>query len=87
MLTKVRYIKLIKQGCENMNKEEAVQLVKQAYPGRDIGLVTETEKYFLVDTIAKSKPGSIQLPQYDDGLKGVDKSTKTVFTYNPIRHR
>lgn len=69
-----------------MNKEEAIQLVMNNFPDRDIGTVSENENYFLVNTLSKKKSGILRLVQYNDGLKAVDKKTKQIFTYNPIRH-
>lgn len=71
-----------------MNKEEAVRLVISNYPNRDVDTVTETDKYFLVSIIPKQTNRDIAIRPvfYDDGLIAVDKSTKQVFTYNPIRH-
>ena len=71
-----------------MNKEEAIRLVRSAYPDKDIEKVTETGKYFLVSLLPKSSNRNdvIRLAPFDDGLKAVDKATKKVFTYNPIRH-
>ena len=71
-----------------MLKEEAIRLVQTAYPGKDIGTVTETDKYFLVSLIPKmtNSRNVMRLNPYNDGLKAVDKATKKVFTYNPIRH-
>lgn len=70
-----------------MNKEEAIQLVMNKFPDRDIGTVSENENYFLVNTLSKKKSGNLRLPLYNDGLKAVDKKTGLVFTYNPIRHQ
>lgn len=72
-----------------MNKEEAIRLVIAKYPDRDIDKVVETDKYFLVSMLPKQKNlNSLITPiPYDDGLKAVDKSTKQIFTYNPIRHK
>ena len=71
-----------------MNKEEAIRLIQSAYPDKDIGKVTETERYFLVSVLPKSsnRNGVVRLTPLDDGLKAVVKDTKKVFTYNPIRH-
>ena len=71
-----------------MTKDEAIQLVLSVYPNKNIGKVRETERYFLISVIPKSsnKNGVRRLIPLDDGLKAVDKSTKKVFTYNPIRH-
>jgi len=71
-----------------MNKEEAVRLVMSKYPYRVVDKVTETDKYFLVSIMSKpTKQNVIIRPvAYDDGLIAVDKTTKQVFTYNPIRH-
>lgn len=71
-----------------MNKEEAIRLVMSKYPDRDVEKVTETDKYFLVSMMSKqTKRNVIIRPvSYDDGLMAVDKTTKEVFTYNPIRH-
>lgn len=71
-----------------MNKDEAIQLVRNAYPDKDIEKVTETNKYFLVSILPRSsnRDTVVRLSLFDDGLKAVDKATKEVFTYNPIRH-
>lgn len=69
-----------------MNKEEAIKNVLAKFPDRDIGTVTENDKYFLVNTLSKNTSGNLRLPLYSDGLKAVDKKTGLVFTYNPIRH-
>lgn len=71
-----------------MNKEEAIRLVRAAYPDKDIGKVTETEKYFLVSVFPKlpNRTDVVRLTPFDDGLKAVDKATKKVLTYNPIRY-
>lgn len=71
-----------------MNKEEAIRLVISEYPDRDIDKVSETDKYFLISVIPKrKKQNSIIRPiLVDDGLIAVNKVTKQVFTYNPIRH-
>lgn len=71
-----------------MNKEKAIAIVASKYPDKDIETVTETDKYFLISIIPKRnvQDDSTVLPQSDDGLKAVDKSTGQIFTYNPIRH-
>ncbi len=71
-----------------MNKEEAVRLVMSKYPDRDVDKVTETDKYFLVSIMSKQTNRNVIVRpvSYDDGLIAVDKTTKEVFTYNPIRH-
>lgn len=71
-----------------MNKEEAIKLIMSKFPDRDIDKITETGKYFLVSVMSKQKNqnGLIKTMSVDDGLKAVDKETKQVFTYNPIRH-
>ena len=71
-----------------MKKEEAVRLVLSKHHDRDVDKVTETDKYFLVSLVQKPKnPNMLFRPElYDDGLIAVDKKTKEVFTYNPIRH-
>lgn len=72
-----------------MNKEEAIKLIMSKFPDRDIDKITETGKYFLVSIMSKQKNqnGLIKTMSIDDGLKAVDKETKEVFTYNPIRHK
>lgn len=70
-----------------MKKEEAISLVKVHCPKRVIGNVIETSKYFLVNTMDRTEPAFLTPTPYDDGLKAVDKETKEVFTYNPIRHK
>ena len=71
-----------------MNKEEAISLVISKYPNRDIDKVTETDEYFLVSIMPKENTANVIIRpvSYDDGLLAVDKNTKEVFTYNPIRH-
>lgn len=71
-----------------MNKEDAIRLVRSAYPDKDIGKIRETDRYFLVSVLPRSsnRNGVVRLALFDDGLKAVDKATKKVFTYNPIRH-
>lgn len=72
-----------------MNKEEAIKLIMSKFPNRDIDKITETGKYFLISVMSKQKNqnGLIKTMSIDDGLKAVDKETKEVFTYNPIRHK
>lgn len=72
-----------------MNKEEAIKLIMSKFPDRDIDKITETGKYFLVSIMSKQKNqnGLIKTMSVDDGLKAVDKETKEVFTYNPIKHK
>ena len=71
-----------------MNKEEAIRLVMSKYPDRDVDKVTETDKYFVVSIMSKEAQRNVIIRpvSYDDGLIAVDKTTKQVFTYNPIRH-
>ena len=71
-----------------MNREEATSLVVSKYPDRYVDNVTETDKYFLVSIVSNTvKQNVIIRPiSCDDGLIAVDKNTKEVFTYNPIRH-
>lgn len=70
-----------------MVQAEAIRLIKRKYPDKHIEKVTETKNYFLVSVISKTSndPDVIIPPSYDDGLKAVDKQTKKIFTYNPIR--
>lgn len=70
-----------------MVQAEAIRLIKRKYPDRHIEKVTETKNYFLVSVVKEvsNDPDTIILPNYDDGLKAVDKKTKQIFTYNPIR--
>lgn len=72
-----------------MNKEESIKLIMSKFPDRDIDKITETGKYFLVSIMSKQKNqnGLIKTMSIDDGLKAVDKETKQIFTYNPIRHK
>lgn len=71
-----------------MNKEEAIRLVMSKYRDREVDKVTETDKYFVVSIIPKQAKRNIIIRpiSYDDSLIAVDKTTKQVFTYNPIRH-
>lgn len=71
-----------------MNKDEAINIVMSKYPDREIDNITETDKYFIVNTLPKqkNKNQAIRLVPLNDGLKAVDKKTKQIFTYNPIRH-
>ena len=70
-----------------MKKGEAVVLIMAKYPNHIIDKVTETEKHFLVSIYHKKYKNSegIRPKIVDDGLKAVDKKTKEIFTYNPIR--
>ena len=71
-----------------LKKEEAIEIVKNKFPDRDVDKVTETTNYFLVSIIPKrTNPDAIPMRfLLDDGLLAVDKNTKKVFTYNPLRH-
>lgn len=71
-----------------MKQEEAVNIIASKYPNKDIDKVIETEHYFLVSLVPKNDPESelIRLTPCDDGLKAIEKSSKKIFTYNPIRH-
>lgn len=70
-----------------MKKGEAVVLIMAKYPNHIIEKITETEKYFLVSIYHKKykTQGLIRPMICDDGLKAVNKKTKEIFTYNPIR--
>lgn len=67
-----------------MKQEEAIKLVMSKYPNHDIGQVTETNEYFVINILPKNSGADI--PICDDGLKAVNKATKSIFTYNPIIH-
>lgn len=71
-----------------MNKEEAIKIVEAKFPDQDIDKVTETEKYFLISILPKQKNPKVLIRPVPkaDGLMAVDKASKKVFTYNPIRH-
>lgn len=77
-----------------MQQEEAIGLIKSKYPNHDIGQVTETNEYFVINILPKSNNtdnseteyANIKPPMYDNGLKAVNKVTKSIFTYNPIIH-
>ena len=77
-----------------MQQEEAIKLVKSKYPNHNIGQVTETDEYFVINILPKSNNtntsgdeyDAIELLTCDDGLKAVNKETKSIFTYNPIKH-
>ena len=72
-----------------MKKEEAIKIITDKYPDRNIDKVTETDKYFLISISRKGifEDNVIKPMVCDDGLKAVDKKTKQVFTYNPILHK
>ena len=67
-----------------MTIHEAMRLVSNEFPNRIIDNVTETENYFLVNTIKKKDQGLVVA--LDDGLKAVSKHDKKIFTYNPLKH-
>ena len=67
-----------------MKKEEAIKIITDKYPDCVIGKITETPKYFLINILTNSSNFIQKL--CNDSLKAVDKNTKKVFTYNPIRH-
>lgn len=67
-----------------MKQEEAIKLVMSKYPNHDIGQVTETDEYFVINILPKSNDQDI--PICDNSLKAVNKETKSIFTYNPIIH-
>ena len=70
-----------------MKQEEAIKLVMSKYPKHDIGQVTETDDYFVINIVPKnSKTDTINPPICDNSLKAVNKETKSIFTYNPIIH-
>lgn len=69
-----------------MSKEEAIRLIKIAYPNKEIGNVVEKEKYFVIELLPKMPGNGFLRPvTSDDGLKGVEKQTGKIFTYNPMR--
>jgi hypothetical protein len=71
-----------------MTKQEAIDLITAKYPTFDVDRVTETNRYFLISIIPKTLSARHKdrpMP-YEDGLKAVNKQTKEIFTYNPIRH-
>lgn len=67
-----------------MKQEEAIKLVISKYPNHDIGQVTETDDYFVINIVPKNNDADI--PICDNSLKAVNKETKSIFTYNPIIH-
>lgn len=67
-----------------MKQDEAIKLIMSKYPNHDIGQITETDDYFVVNILPKNN--DIELPLCDDSLKAVNKETKSIFTYNPIKH-
>lgn len=70
-----------------MTKGEAIVLIMAKYPNHIIEKITETEKYFLISIYNKKykTEGTVRPMIMNDGLKAVDKKTKQIFTYNPIR--
>ncbi len=71
-----------------MTENEAVRLVQNKFPNRIIVQVTEANKYFLLDTVDRKNvrdDGSV-IPAMDDGLKAINKTTREIFTYNPMIH-
>lgn len=71
-----------------MDKNEALRRIKNKFPNRVITSLSETDEYFIVETVDKrniADDGTI-VPTMDDGLKGIDKRTKEMFTYNPLLH-
>ena len=72
-----------------MTKEEAIKITLTKFKNRIVDKVTETDKYFLINLVGKGSKaeGVTVLEPFNDGLKAVDKQTKEVFTYNPIRHK
>lgn len=71
-----------------MDKNEALRHIKNKFPNRVITGLSETNKYFIIETVDKrniTDDGTI-VPTMDDGLKAIDKRTKEVFTYNPLLH-
>ena len=72
-----------------ISKEEVIKLVNSKYPGRYIEKVTENDKYFLISLVRRKSddPEFTIINGCDDGLKAVDKNTKEIFTYNPLRHK
>lgn len=72
-----------------MTKNEAIEIVNAKFPDCCVGKVTESDKYFLVEVIPKeyTETSIIPVVYCDDGLKAVDKETRQIFTYNPIRHK
>ncbi len=77
-----------------MQQVEAINLIKSKYPNNDIGQVTETDEYFIINILPKrnntdtlgTEYDIIESPMCDDCLKAVNKETKSIFTYNPIKH-
>lgn len=67
-----------------MKQEEAIKLVRSKYPNHNIGQVTETDEYFVINILPKNNDTDI--PICDNSLKAVNKETKSIFTYNPIKH-
>lgn len=68
-----------------MQQEEAIALIKSKYPSYDIGQVTETDEYFVINILPKNSTDA-DPAICNDGLKAVNKETKSIFTYNPIIH-
>ena len=74
-----------------MTIEETKLLFTEKFPDREIVNVRETSSYFLISS-NKKRGHSSELNKNitislvcDDGLYAVDKKTKKIFTYNPIR--
>lgn len=77
-----------------MKQEEAIKLIRSKYPNHDVGKVTETDDYFVINILpinnntdtSGTEYETINPPMCDDSLKAVNKVTKSIFTYNPIKH-
>lgn len=77
-----------------MKREEAVKLIVSKYPNHDIGQITETDEYFVINILpkinrtseAETEYDAIDIPLCDNSLKAVNKATGSIFTYNPIKH-
>ena len=77
-----------------MKQEEAIKLIMSKYPNHDVGQVTETDDYFVINIVPKNSKTDTAETEYelikpalcDNSLKAVNKETKSIFTYNPIKH-